>query len=164
MPDLVVNITTSPVTYNNGNNGYAQAHQVSGTGIAPWTYEWRKINDDGSKTVIMDQPTGLCRSLGVGNYEYYLKDSSDPAQEFTIPFSITLHENIGFNVTLTRCSAFGKADGKIIGHIGGGVAPYRVELTVNGNPYRTIDNIAAATSDNPNNCDIEGLPPLCLSL
>jgi hypothetical protein len=140
------------------SDGYAQAHQTSGTGNAPWTWEWRQINADGSKTIIPDQPMGICGNLAVGNYEYYLRDSSDPIQEFTIPFVIVLHESIGFNVTLTHVTAYGLADGKIIGHITGGVAPYTVDLKVNGNEYRTITGIPAISSGLTLNCDIEGLP------
>jgi len=164
MSDLIISITESPATYVGVNNGFAQAHQVSGTGIAPWTYEWRKVNDDGSKTVIPDQPIGLCRSLGVGNYEYYLKDSSDPIQEFTIPFSVVLHESIGFNVTCIHATEPNLADGKIVGHINGGVPPYTADIKVNGNEYRSVVNISAATDDAPLNCNIQGLPSGAFSL
>ena len=158
---LQINVTTSPVTYLNGNDGDAQAQWVtgSGAGTAPYTYEWRRINDDGTKIIIPDQPMGLCRDLTAGNYEYYFKDSSVPPIEETIPFTIPLKISLDFVATLTKVTAFGKADGKIIGYIHGGVAPYRAELKVNGNAYRTVDNIPAPTSDNPNNMDIEGLAP-----
>ena len=92
----------------------------------------------------------------MGNYEYYIKDGA--GIEFTLPFTIILHQSLGFNVTITQVTAFGKADGTIIGHAEGGTAPYRAELTVNGNPYRT-EIVPAPTSPNDNNINILNLPP-----
>lgn len=114
-----------------------------------------KINEDGSKTIIEGQPLGLCRSLTVGNYEYYIKDSTT---ELTLPFTVIFHENINFNITIYPVSAFGKADGKFIGHAGGGEPPYKAEITVNGNPYRTED-VPAPTSPEDENLNILNLPP-----
>ena len=156
MANLVISITVTPVTHTGGNNGHAQVNQVSGDGTAPWTYEWRKINTDGSKTVITGQPIDYCNMLIVGNYEYYIKDSSDPEQEITQPF--TIEQSIGFNVSLTNVTAYGKADGTIVGQVWGGTAPYTVDLKVNGNEYRIIPNIPAMTSPTDNNINIEELP------
>lgn len=68
-------------------------------------------------------------------------------------------------------SAFGMADGVIKIHIQDGIAPFRMDLKVNGNFYRSIEGIPAAEfnvatfepPDNVNyadcNCVIENLPP-----
>ena len=154
MSELTVYIETMPVTYPGLNNGFADAQITEGAG-GPYTYEWRRINDDGSKSIIPDQPLGLCRNLTVGNYEYYLKDSTT---EITTPFTIELHQSLSFNITIYPVSAFGKADGKFIGHAEGGTPPYRAEITVNGNPYRT-EIIQAPTSPEDNNINILNLPP-----
>lgn len=154
MADLTVYIETNPVTYPGYSNGWADAQITEGAG-GPYTYEWRKINQDGSRTVITDQPIGLCRSLGVGEYEYYIKDS---VMEITIPFTIVLHQSLSFNISIYPISAFGKADGKFIGHAEGGTAPYRAEITVNGNPYRT-EIVQGPTSPEDNNINIQNLPP-----
>lgn len=102
---------------------------------------------------------GLVRNLAAGNYEYYIKDSAEIASELIIPFSVNMDEPVGINIKISHVSAFGKADGSIMGHIRGGVSPYRIELTVNGNPYRTIEDIPAQIEPEDDNCDIQGLPP-----
>lgn len=154
MAELTVYIETSPVTYPGLNNGYADAQITEGAG-GPYSYEWRKINEDGSKTIITGQPLGLCRNLVVGNYEYYIKDSTT---EITTPFEIILHQNLSFNIAIYNVTAFGKADGKFIGHADGGTPPYRAEITVNGNPYRT-EIVQAPISPEDNNINILNLPP-----
>jgi len=66
-------------------------------------------------------------------------------------------------------SAYGKADGVIKIHIQDGIAPFRLDLKINGNFYRSVENIPYAEfnyatyepPDNINdcNCIIEDLPP-----
>jgi hypothetical protein len=68
-------------------------------------------------------------------------------------------------------SAYGKADGVIKVHIQEGIAPYRLDLKINGNFYRSVENIPQCEfnyvtyepPDNVNyadcNCVIEDLPP-----
>ena len=68
-------------------------------------------------------------------------------------------------------SGYGKADGVIKIHIQDGIAPFRLDLKVNGNFYRSVEDIPAAqynyvTYEPPENinyadcnCIIEDLPP-----
>jgi hypothetical protein len=73
------------------------------------------------------------------------------------------------NSRIIGISAFGLADGRIEMHIQDGIAPYRLELKINDTapitdwaltpPWRTIENIPAASSATENNCIIDNLPP-----
>lgn len=82
-----------------------------------------------------------------------------------------INENLKFWGQVFPVSSFGKADGQMKIHIQDGIAPFRLELKVNNNLYRTIENIPAAEfnyatyvpPDNINyadtNCVIDDLPP-----
>jgi len=88
-------------------------------------------------------------------------------------------KNVSMNGTMTKCTAFGLADGKLNLRILDGIPPYKVELKVNDSTpmlpitmwlstpvYREVTDIpelvipeGVALDDAPFNCVIENLPP-----
>lgn len=79
--------------------------------------------------------------------------------------------NLTMNGTVTKCSAFGLADGKLKLRITNGISPYKVELKINDDTkmlpltlwnstsfYRVIENIPII-GESDYNCIIENLPP-----
>jgi len=78
--------------------------------------------------------------------------------------------NLKFWGCVLPVSGYGLADGMIKIHIQDGIAPFKVDLKINNNMYRTIENIPAPqiTAHTPEemilaaedyNCIIEDLPP-----
>lgn len=74
--------------------------------------------------------------------------------------------NLKFAGRVWHASAFGVADVKIGLHIQDGIAPFRVELKVNGNLARIVENIpdALTPADDDYQCIIENLPAGVYSL
>ena len=67
MEQISVTISTHPVTTNGGLDGSVTTFVQNG--LAPYKYEWKKLNPDGTKSVV-DTTKDL---LNVGKGHYYLE-------------------------------------------------------------------------------------------